>query len=130
MTFQDLKGDLGWGNVPGTTMRIGKQIWFGRWDGGIGTVVFHENTRRDEDPRHKWNWDPSNRDTLWHCDRCGRGFIETWDEWVRTFIPEWPHVEAVFSKMDPRRRTQEQAREEFESINCEGERRKREEWGL
>ena len=93
-----------------------------------------KDSRRDEDPRHKWCSGCSTYDhlpkphLLAHCHRCDQTYIELLHEWMEVQTPGWDRGQLNWDKVDPKRRTRENARADFENSICNGERRARERW--
>lgn len=90
---------------------------------------WHWDARKDEDPRHQFCDAKMHDHLITWCHRCDKGYVELVGDWMEVQTPGWASGTKPWQEFDPLHRDHKQARRDFENSTCEGERRKREEWG-
>lgn len=127
MTWRDEDGRVIWKAPRGSVLHIGidpgYQVFL-RDDG-----VFYRDSREDEDPRHQFCDAKTHDHRITWCHRCNKGYVELAGLWMEAQTPGWSDAKKTWQEVDPLHRDHKQARRDFESSTCEGERRMREEWG-
>lgn len=111
------------------------------WYRGNSSKEWAVDARKDEDPRHIWcegsrRWSKARPEwglrsvpfvdcshLLAHCHRCDHTYLELLHAWQEEQTPGWAYGDKNWSEVDPKGRTLEQGRHDFESSLCEGERR-------
>jgi hypothetical protein len=131
MTWRDADGRVFMESSRGAVIRIvSNKPRYLRANG-----LWHLDVRKDEDPRHVWcdgcyelGLISGGKHLIAHCHRCDHDYIYLLHYWQEEQTPGWSRGDKNWSEVDPKGRTLEQGRRDFQNSLCEGERRQVERW--